>query len=238
MIGLEYETIKLHEDEEPDLEGWYLPSRIDPAKGTIVFLHGNAENISTHIRSIHWLPGEGFNVLMTEYRGYGGSAGEPDIAGVHKDALRFLQYAAEHNQDKLPLILYGQSLGASIALRVASETTVPLALVVSESGFTTYRSAARGSLRGLWVFRYLFYPFSIFISDEYSPLASLASISAPVLFVHGEDDEIISVEHSKELHQQLPNSTLWLVPDRGHLGLFSTAENRKQLIRYMERAIE
>ena len=235
VIGLDYTPVTIQSKEQPDLTGWYLPASTGPVRGTVVFLHGNAENVSTHIQSVHWLPAAGFNVLMAEYRGYGASDGVPDVAGVHDDAKRFLRYAVDTNTSRLPLILYGQSLGASIALRIASETDTPLALVIAESGFATYRSAARGSLRSLWIFRYLFYPFSVFVSDEYSPLDTLTQISAPVLFVHGDADQVVSIDQSKRMHEAIPDSTFWQIPDAGHLGIFTLPENRKRLERYLDR---
>lgn len=55
------------------------------ANATVLFLHGNAENISTHFRSIAWMPAEGFNVLALDYRGYGASAGTPSLEGMQLD---------------------------------------------------------------------------------------------------------------------------------------------------------
>ena len=65
---------------ELPMHGWFLPAR-GPACATILFLHGNAENISTHIGSVFWLPARGFNVFMPDYRGYGASEGAPSLAG-------------------------------------------------------------------------------------------------------------------------------------------------------------
>ena len=66
------------------LHGWFLPAQI-PSRGTILFLHGNAENVSTHIGSVAWLPAEGFNVFLIDYRGYGLSEGVPTLDGLHRD---------------------------------------------------------------------------------------------------------------------------------------------------------
>jgi alpha-beta hydrolase superfamily lysophospholipase len=40
-------------------------------------LHGNAQNISAHIHSVHWLPKQGYHVYLIDYRGYGDSTGKP-----------------------------------------------------------------------------------------------------------------------------------------------------------------
>ena len=67
------------------LHGWFLKSS-EESKGTILFLHGNAENISTHVNNVLWLVENGFDVLIFDYRGYGKSEGDPTLEGVHVDA--------------------------------------------------------------------------------------------------------------------------------------------------------
>ena len=62
------------------LHGWLLPAQGE-SRGTLLFLHGNAENISTHIRSVWWLPKHGYNVFLFDYRGYGRSEGNPTLDG-------------------------------------------------------------------------------------------------------------------------------------------------------------
>ena len=230
MLGLSYEEMRISDEGQPDLLGWYLKSRTTPVKATVVFLHGNAENISTHINSIYWLPDYGFDVVMVEYRGYGGSDGEPDVAGVHEDVRRFLREADQLSAGKQPLILYGQSLGASLALRVASENEFPLKLVVAEAGFRSYRSAAHDSLRSLGFFRFLFAPFVVFVSNTYSADKVLQQIKAPVLFVHGVEDSIVPVAQSQAMHGALADSMYWEYESVGHLAIFTGDESKERLV--------
>src|SRR5512134_443700 len=67
------------------LHGWFLKAQGEP-EGTILVLHGNAENLSTHVNGVLWLVDEGYNIFIFDYRGYGRSEGTPTIAGVHVDA--------------------------------------------------------------------------------------------------------------------------------------------------------
>ena len=86
--GLEYRIENFQAADGTALNAWFLPARIkdgEKAKATVLFLHGNAENISTHFRNVTWLPAEGFNVLALDYRGYGASDGEPSLAGMQLD---------------------------------------------------------------------------------------------------------------------------------------------------------
>ena len=74
QLGLAYEDVYFQAGDGTLLHAWFLPAE-SKALGTILFLHGNAENISTHIMSVRWLPARGFNVLLLDYRGYGASGG-------------------------------------------------------------------------------------------------------------------------------------------------------------------
>lgn len=66
------------------LHALYLPAR-GRARATVLYLHGNAENLSSHIHLARWLPGRGYNLLALDYRGYGRSEGRAGVAGVHQD---------------------------------------------------------------------------------------------------------------------------------------------------------
>ena len=80
-IGLAYQDVYLPTPDGVRLHGWYLPAQGE-ARGTLLFLHGNAENISTHIASVYWLPAQHYNVLLIDYRGYGESTGTPTLPGL------------------------------------------------------------------------------------------------------------------------------------------------------------
>ena len=79
-VGLAYRDVWFKAADGTRLHGWFLPAGMNVVRGeacTVLFLHGNAENISTHIGNVAWLPGKGYNVFLFDYRGYGRSAGEP-----------------------------------------------------------------------------------------------------------------------------------------------------------------
>ena len=79
-IGLAYEDVYFSSSGGLKLHGWLLPAT-GKAQGTILFLHGNAENITTHIASVYWLPAQHYNVFLPDYRGYGLSEGESELKG-------------------------------------------------------------------------------------------------------------------------------------------------------------
>ena len=96
QLGMDYQELGLRAQDGTALNAWYLPAR-GPARATVLYLHGNAENISTHFANVAWMPVEGFNVLALDYRGYGASGGSPSLAGVQLDidaAMRIVEGTA------------------------------------------------------------------------------------------------------------------------------------------------
>ncbi|MFO8142707.1 MAG: alpha/beta hydrolase, partial [Marinobacter sp.] len=97
-LNLDYQDIYLDTADGETLHGWWLPAMTEePAKGTIYYLHGNAQNISAHIFNVAWLPEQGYNVFTIDYRGYGQSTGAPDIEGTLHDAETGLRWLADRH---------------------------------------------------------------------------------------------------------------------------------------------
>jgi len=238
-LGLEHTEISIGGDG-PQLNGWYLHAEGNPL-GTVFFLHGNAENISTHIGAVHWLPAAGYNVFLFDYRGYGKSAGIVEIDGVHEDVKRALAYLRCHYADSQPRFLFGQSLGASMALYLAGDEDFKESFqaVIAESPFSGYRKIVRDKLAEYWLTIPFGWLIATGVSDEFSPLKKVSSISPlPVLIIHGEADEVVPVEHGIKLYEQAKEpKELWLVPNGAHTAAFSQRSYREKLLQYFEKVL-
>src|SRR5690554_6124103 len=145
QIGVPYEDVHLRSSDGTRLHGWLLPARSPTRRGLIYFLHGNAENISTHYVAMSWLNHHGWDLFFIDYRGFGLSEGSPHIRGVHRDARAGLDWAvARARQENLPLVVYGQSLGgATAATLVAHSRPGEVQALVLDSAFSGYRRIAR-----------------------------------------------------------------------------------------------
>lgn len=239
QLGLAYEDVYFNASDGTRLHGWFLPSQ-GQAQGTILFLHGNAENISTHIMSVHWLPARGFNVFLLDYRGYGASEGKPSFAGVQQDvesALRMLVFRPEIDDNRI--VIFGQSLGGSIALYHAAHTSYRrhVRAVVTESAFAGYRQIAEEKLADFWLTWAFQWPLSFAVSDKYSASKAVGKISPiPLLIIHGDQDRIVPVEHGKQLFElaQAPKQ-LWIIAGGGHIEAFRNLNNRDRFVDYLSR---
>lgn len=219
------EAVEFQSRDGTRLRGLRVFAEPSPAKATVVQFHGNAGNVTTHIRSVSWLLRRGYDLLLFDYRGYGESEGFPTPEGVHEDALAALDYAAyslPRLNTERDLVLLGQSLGGAVLLRAFAERRdLPrVRYVVIEGSFHSYQEVAAGVT---WRTPVLF-PFTGvaygMVSDDWAPAPYVADLSpVPLLFVHGLDDEVVDPAFSFALFSlsRAPRSLL-AVPDVGHQG--------------------
>ncbi|MDA8424202.1 MAG: alpha/beta fold hydrolase [Nitrospiraceae bacterium] len=218
------------------LHGWFFKAH--DAAGTILVLHGNAENISTHVNGVLWLVQTGFNVFIIDYRGYGQSEGEPTAAGANSDAEAALEtLIAMPSVDKDRIIVFGQSIGGTFAINLAANSPyrAHLRAVIVDSAFASYSQIAREKMNSLWLTWPFQYPLSWMFSDRFSPIKSIARVSPiPVLIIHGMNDPVVPVHHGQELFDAAREpKALWLTMNNGHIRSTHEAEVRRLLKAYL-----
>ncbi len=219
------------------LNGWFFDVK-PKALGTILVLHGNAENLSTHVNSVLWLVREGFNLFIFDYRGYGKSEGSPSIKGVHLDAeaaLRTVLSLPETEGGNV--IVLGQSLGGAIAVYTVAkfERKDRIAALVIDSAFAGYRLIAREKLGGFFLTWPFQYPLSFLVSDSYSPVRWIKKISpVPVLILHGRSDPVVPVHHGLMLYEAAGQpKEFWETEEPGHVQSFADEAIRKKIFDYL-----
>lgn len=189
QIGLPYEDIQLKTSDGISLHGWYIPA--PQPRGTVLFLHGNAGNISHRLDSVQMFHRLGYSTLIFDYRGYGNSSGTPTEQGTYRDAEAAWRYLTE--QRHIPscrIVLFGESLGGAVAAWLAARQK-PAALVIA-SGFT--------SVPDLGQQLYPFLPVRWLARIRYDTRESLRAVEAPVLIAHSPEDDIIPFEHGRALY--------------------------------------
>jgi len=204
-IGLEYSTVHIATGDGETLHGWWVP--VPEAKGTVLFFHGNAGNISHRINYLAMFKRLGYHTLLLDYRGYGQSSGSPSEAGMYFDAQAAWRYLTDvQSHTPAQIILFGESLGGAVAARLAGHEKP--GMLVLASSFT--------SVPDLAATLYPFLPVRWIARFQYDTLASLKSVTCPVFIAHSPDDEIIPFEHGQRLFQAAAEPKQFLTLEGGH----------------------
>lgn len=154
---------------------------------TVLMFHGNAGNIGHRIPIARMLISlTGCNVFMLEYRGYGLSTGEPGESGICHDAqtaLDYIQDRAETSGHKL--IVYGQSLGGAVSIKLVAENQKAIVGLVLENTFLSMRKLIPSVLPPARYLSLLCH--QVWPSDSIIPQIT----KVPILFLSGLQDEIV-----------------------------------------------
>ncbi|MFQ5860448.1 MAG: alpha/beta hydrolase [Dehalococcoidia bacterium] len=188
QFGLAYEEVTFVASDGVELHGWFVPGQ---GSETLLWFHGNAGNIGNRLENLKLLHGElGVNVFLFDYRGYGRSHGRPSEQGTYLDAEAALTYLGSRGDVSLERVIYfGRSLGAAVAVEMGIRHP-PRALIL-ESAFPSVPYMARRA--------YPFFPVWPFLRTRYDSQAKIAKVNAPVLMLHGDQDDIIPIEAGRRL---------------------------------------
>jgi abhydrolase domain-containing protein 17 len=180
------------------------------ARFTILFSHGNAEDLGYLQQILLELRDAGFAVVAYDYRGYGQSTGgRPTVRSAIEDAVAVYRYVVDELEvPPQRLILHGRSLGSGPTLELASRYDA--AAVVLESAFVSVLRV---------VTRARVFPF-----DHYSNLARVRTLQRPLLVIHGTRDGVIPPWHGQRLYDAAPGPKrlIW-VEGAGHNDLAMVA---------------
>ncbi len=206
-VGLAYEDVFITAADGTRLHAWWLPAKAGVAvKGTVLHLHGNGGNVSSHLAGSWWLPAAGYQVLLLDYRGYGRSAGAASLSGSYQDidaAFAWLQQAPE--VQNRPLVLLGQSLGGAMAthyLAAHPQSRAQLKVLVLDGVPASYRDMARYTLANVWLTWPLQVPLAWLMPDGDSAITAMPQLAGlPVLLYQSLDDEVVPLSNGVRLYQ-------------------------------------
>jgi abhydrolase domain-containing protein 17 len=204
------DILKLPVTHNEQISAVYLPN--SQAGFTVLYIHGNAEDLGDIRPVLARLHRQGFSVFAYDYRGYGTSNGTPGEANAYRDAeVAYTYLTKQLNIPADRIIVYGRSLGGGSATEIA--TRYPVAGLILESTFTS-------------AFR-LFMPFPLLPFDKFTNLDKLKKVHCPVLVMHGQADRLIPIQQGRSLYEAAsePKMSLW-VADAGHNDFADVAGDR------------
>lgn len=236
---LEYRDVSLVAADGTRLSAWWLPAKAGTdVQGTVLYLHGNGGNMAAHLGGPFWLPEQGYQVLMLDYRGFGTSSGTPSLPAVYEDidaAFAWLDQAPEVTGK--PLFLLGQSLGGAMAVHYLAEQPQQrekLKALVLDGVPASYRDVAQFALGNAWLTWPLQVPLSWFVPDGDSAIRAMPQLTGvPLLIFHSIDDPVVPLSNGVSLYQAAPPPRVFQ-PTRGnHVQTFADPTWRQVMLLFM-----
>jgi fermentation-respiration switch protein FrsA (DUF1100 family) len=166
---------------------WHLAPRGDG--NVVLYFHGNGGALRYRVERFRALAADGSGLIALSYRGYGGSTGSPTEAGLINDAAAAYAFAtARYSPAKT--VVWGESLGSGVAVALAAEH--PVGRIVLEAPFSSAADIAAAA--------YPFAPVRLLMKDQFRSDLRIGNITAPVLILHGERDNVIPIRFGERLY--------------------------------------
>jgi hypothetical protein len=189
------------------LNGWFVHQK-QASWFTVIVFNGNAGNRAFRAPLANALAGHGIDVLLFDYRGFGGNPGFPTEHGLALDGRAARAYALSRKEvDATRLAYFGESLGAAIAGDLAAE--FPPAALILRSPFT--------SMTEIGQHHYPFLPVRWLLRDRFDTFNRIARIRCPLLVIAGGRDRIVPIDDSRRLYEAAgAPKKLLVLPDADH----------------------
>lgn len=225
------EDVTFASQDGTKLHAWFVPAS-GARKGTVIYFHGNAQNLSSHYSFVAWLPAEGFDVFAFDYRGYGASEGSASRQGLHEDSLAALDYVSKRpDVDAKRLLVFAQSLGGACATAALGESGFQVRGVALDSTFAHYIGMGNEVLGGtFWTFPLAW----LLLSNSHSPADAIAKLApTPILCFHSPLDPVVPIAQGRQLYEAAGEPKQFVeVPSRGHPIATSSRVERERLVQF------
>lgn len=195
------------------LHAWFVRAATQPAIGTVLYFHGNGGNvIHTGWRAAE-LAAQRFDVLTFDYRGFGRSDGViSDETGLYADGDAAYEYLLrERSVQPEQVVLYGMSLGTTVAIDVAARR--PCRALIVESGLSS--ASEMGAAAFPWLPRWLHF----LGKNRFESARKIANVKCPVLVTHGTNDRTVPVAQGRRLYESAPEPKRLLIIEGGNHNL-------------------
>ncbi|MGL6208769.1 MAG: alpha/beta hydrolase [Paracoccaceae bacterium] len=207
LTGVEVITLATPDGEQ--LQVWHSPAAA--GQPSILYFHGNAGEISDRPRRFAYYQAEGFGVTYLSYRGFGGSTGQISEAGLHTDAQTAYDWLRAQDIPSHRIALVGESLGTGVAVQLAARN--PVGAVALEAPYTSITDIAAG--------QYPFVPVHLLLKDQFRSIDHIASVKAPLLIQHGDQDRLIPITYGQRLFAAANEPKEFItLPGGGHDAMF------------------
>ena len=173
----------------------------------VIYFHGNAGNLYHRIDEASEIYNMGHNVIISGYRGYGRSTGEPTEDGVYIDGRTVLEYVSGTlNYKQENIYIYGRSIGTAAAVEISQNITMGGVILItplsSAADFISEKYTAILAGAG---------------GNHFNSIGKIRNLKSPILIIHGTDDEVVPFNHGVKLYEAYQGKKQFVsIPGGGH----------------------
>ena len=253
--GMPYEDVYMDTPDGLRLHAWWIrPDAVSERRqrATLIFFHANAGNMGFRLDNIRQMYGDfKLNVFILSYRGYGNSTGTPTEEGILMDAETTWQHVTHRTDvDTARLIIFGRSLGGSVAIAQASKHSKPLETddaaaglgsgggpyvsgLIVENTFTSISSLVNTLFPLLSPLK------PLILRLDWPAIQRIALVTCPILLLSGQLDEVVPAQHMQDLYDaavRSRNKEILKVKTGLHNNTWSEggAEYKTAVVRFLE----
>lgn len=222
------EEVEFTTEDGLTISGWFLASDVGEPRPAILVANGNAGNRAHRTPLGEALHAMGVNVLLFDYRGYGGNPGIPAEEGLRMDAAAARRYLESRSDvDPSRIVYFGESIGAAVMVALAAEQ--PPAGLVLRSPFTSLADVGR--------IHYPWLPVALLLRDHYETTSTIGRVEAPLVVIAGSRDNIVPIAQSRAVFEAAPGRKRFVeIRGAGHndAELFTGEELLGEVRRFLE----
>jgi fermentation-respiration switch protein FrsA (DUF1100 family) len=210
------------------LSAWFVTGTGSSPRPTVIVFSGNAGHREYRAPLAAALRAHGLNVLLTDYRGYGGNPGTPTEDGLAADARAARAYILTRpDVDVTRVVYFGESLGGAVALALSVEHQT--AALVLRSPFA--------SLTLVGQHHYPMLPVALLLRDRFPSIDRVARVQCPVLVIAGTRDLVIPTAHTRRLYDAIaaPKAFLEIDADHNDEALLDGERMIQAIVRFVKR---
>ncbi len=189
------DMVELQTDDGATISALHFPN--PDARFTVLYSHGNAEDLGPLRPFLEAYRDQGFSILAYDYHGYGTSDGRPSEKNTYRDVTAAYRYLVDQARVRPEdIIVHGRSLGTGVACYLAAKESVG-GMILESAFVSAFRVVTRLRLA----------PF-----DKFENLKRIADVRCPVLIIHGMKDDVVAPWHGQKLFAAArePKAKLWI----------------------------
>ncbi len=244
-VGLNYQEVVVRSSDGLSLSAWWIGKPGSPRAAVLVHGWGGDRSGLHVVETALLYERAGFNVLMLDLRGHGGSEGERGTLGYKevRDVRGALSWLEERGFDPQDVVLHGWSMGGAAVVQAGTG----VAAVVEEAAYADLPPLLRERIPevsglpaffnpGIFLMGKVFLDIDPWAVRPKEEAQHLSEEGVPFMIIHSRDDDAIPFEHAEAFAAAYPDAVFWELQGYEHVMAYTHPEYRERLVSFLDEA--